>query len=462
MFWQPAAAKSDRYRITLIINNSPDSVMYMGYYYSDNSYIIDTAFRDRKGRFVFSSEDRSLLPGMYFFSVSSTRWIDFVIYNEKPFFTFVTDESDWVDNMQVKDSKENELFFNYKRGSNRIYDEYEHRIMQADSASRRLLEHEMDVRQRELKNQVIRDNPGRMISMVMQATKDVFPSVPVVSASGDTLSQRERFEFYMEHYFDSMPLDNDILVRTPKMVFYQRVNDYFDVYLKGAMPEVIIHYADMLIEKARPSRENFKWLVHSIKEKYLRSNITLYEAVVVHMIQRYYASGDAWWCSASTIDEMTALASKWDRLLIGRTAPELILFDTLRVPHSLHHLPNRYKLLVFWSPTCGHCKTVIPELYSRYQNLVQQYDIGTFAILSEPDDATRTLWHRFIERHGLHWLNLDGGEANIDWHDVYDVVTTPQIYLLDQDNKIIAKKLNADTFERVVRAFCKPRDSQQP
>lgn len=451
-----SASAKNAYRITLKVRNSTDSVMYMGYYYAEKTYILDTARRDKKGQFVFQS-DRSLYPGLYFFSASTTRWVDFVVYREKPFFSFTTDDADWVGNMEVKGSRENEIFFNYKRGSDRIYDEYEHRIMQSDSAMRRQLEAEMQRRQHDFKNQCIRENPDCMIALMMQATKDIYPSVPVVSASGDTLTQRERYTFFMEHYFDSMPLHDDMLVRTPKGVFYQRVMDYFDVYLKGASPEVIIAYADSLIERARPSKENFKWLVHTIKEKYLRSNITAYEAVTVHMIHRYYSSGEAFWCAASTIDEMTTLADKWDRLLIGRTAPELILFDTLRVPHSLHHLPHRYKLLVFWSPTCGHCKVAMPALYEAYRRLSERYDIGTFAILSEPDDPTRKLWHQFIADHNLHWLNLDGGEANIDWHEVYDVVSTPQVYLIDEENRIIAKKFNAETFEKLVSVLCEPK-----
>ena len=73
-------------------------------------------------------------------------------------------------------------------------------------------------------------------------------------------------------------------------------------------------------------------------------------------------------------------------------------------------------------------------------------------MLSEPDDATRPKWHKFIEEHGLDWINLDGGEANIDWHEVYDVVTTPQIYLLDRDKVIVGKHLNAEVFEKIVKA----------
>ena len=120
---------------------------------------------------------------------------------------------------------------------------------------------------------------------------------------------------------------------------------------------------------------------------------------------------------------------------------------------SLYNLKSKYTLLIFWSPTCGHCKTIIPDLFKRYARYKDKYDIAAYAVLSEPDDATRPKWHEFIKANHLDWINIDGGEANLDWHEVYDIVTTPQIYLLDKDKKILAKKLDAETFEEVLKAL---------
>ena len=80
-----------------------------------------------------------------------------------------------------------------------------------------------------------------------------------------------------------------------------------------------------------------------------------------------------------------------------------------------------------------------------------------FAILSEPDDETLPKWHRFIKEHKMHsprWLHLNGAVANVDWHQVYDVTSTPQIYLIDnQTHKILAKKLNADLFAQICQSL---------
>lgn len=91
-----------------------------------------------------------------------------------------------------------------------------------------------------------------------------------------------------------------------------------------------------------------------------------------------------------------------------------------------------------------------------------KYDIGAFTILSDPDDKTRKEWHKFMADHNMNspaWLSLDGGEANVDWHDVYDIVTTPQIYLIDENNIIVAKKLGEETIERAINVICAPEQS---
>ena len=58
-------------------------------------------------------------------------------------------------------------------------------------------------------------------------------------------------------------------------------------------------------------------------------------------------------------------------------------------------------------------------------------------------------WKKYIKDKGLNWDNYNGGEANVDWHEVYDIISTPVIYLLDKDKKIVGKKLDADILKKL-------------
>lgn len=454
---QSFAAK-ENYHITVKIADGNDSMLLMGNYYAKGTYALDTAYRDKNGVYTFSSSEKELHPGLYFFATGTGKFVEFVVYREKPFFSFETKDDDWMRHMVVKGSAENECFFRF------------HRLRQEaaallppepsrDSASyldyRRLMERTMD----SLRLDFIDKNPERMISRMMLATKEV--PVPTKDPFGLPLDNQFRWKYYVTHYFDNMPLDDDFLVRTPQAVFYDRVMNYMDQALNGAPPEMITPYLDTLLNRAKPSKENFKWLLHTLTEHYLQSKIMVYDAVYVHLIQEFYAKGDAWWMTPTDLESEIDRAERWDKLLVGRIAPELFLYDTLHQGHSLHRQDHDFTLLIFWSPACGHCQATIPALYEKFQNYKKKYDIQGFAILTEFDDETVVKWKKFINEHHLDWINLNGAEANVDWHEVYDVTSTPQIYLLDRDKQILAKKLGADTFEQVMDAIIHEREAGQ-
>ena len=435
------------YKFTLQVDGSTDSLLVVGYYHAKDLRILDTAFNNGHGKFVFEG-DRELKPGLYYFSDGKGRFVDFVVYYEKPFFKFHTDDRDWKRNMSVSGSKQNTLFYNFNRSTEAIYDALEAAGKEMDSAEYAVYQHRQLKRLDTVRMQFIEQHPESMLSHMMLATKD-----PV--APPDSLSGNERYFHIMHHYFDNMPLDEDFLIRTPRTIFYNRVNSYVEKNMQGAPPSVIIPLLDTLIDRSEPAPEVFKWLLLTLTEKYLQSNIMVYDEVYVHLVQRYFATGKADFLAPSTVDEQIERATKWERLLVGREAPELILFDTTRRVWSLHHMPGRYTLLLFWSPTCGHCRTVIPAVYEVFNRVADSLDMTAFAILSEPEEHTIAKWKSFLAEHNMtnpRWVNLNGGEANIDWREVYDVQTTPQIYLIDNEtHKFLAKKLDANLFETICK-----------
>ncbi|MBR1785354.1 MAG: DUF4369 domain-containing protein [Bacteroidales bacterium] len=422
-------------------------MVYLCYYYAQHEKIFDSAIVDRKGRFVFEGS-RRMPDGMYFFNSRDGRRADFVVFHEKPQFRFVTDNRDWQRNMVASGSKQNEVFFNFNRVLATFHDELDEARRDMDSATfaafrlRRL--HQLDT----VRMQFIEQYPEAMVSRMMMATRD--PAAPPDSVRGN-----DRYFYVMHHFFDNVPLDEDFILRTPRNVFYDRLSEYVDKRMHGLTPELAIPLLDSLIDRSEPSPEVFKYLVHTLTEKYLQSNIMVYDEIYVHLINRYYASGKAVWAEASWLDKELERASKWERLLVGREAPELILFDTTHRAYSLHHMPGRYTLLLFWSPSCGHCREIIPDVYSRFVRVADSLDMTAFAILSEPDEGTTVKWKKFIHEHGMdspRWIHLHGGEANVNWRDVYDITSTPQIFLIEnKTHKFVAKKMGGELFDQICR-----------
>lgn len=449
------AKKKPNYEITLKINQGKDTMMLLGYYHGKGNRVVDTAWIDKKGRFVFSSTTKNLPEGLFFFANSKGNYVEFVVYKEKPFFDFETQEEDWTTNMKVKGSAQNTFFFNFHHEQGIINMDLARKQMQLDSAEFHAYCDVQFARLDSIRHAYCDNHPEMFLAKMMNITKEVYP--PLTNDKGDTLNDYQRRDYYLEHYFDNMPLEESCVLNTPKKVFYERLANYFDNILKYASPEEIISRIDPVVERAKVSPEVFQFLVIYLTQKYLQSNVMVYDEIYVHMVKKYFATEDNYWSTPSSIEKESTRAAKWERLLVGKEAPELILFDTNHVPHSLHAMPGKWKLLIFWSPSCGHCQHIIPAVYQVFEKYRDEYDLTAFAILSEPDDKTRKEWKEFMKKHNMNhpaWISLDGGEANVDWHDVYDIISTPQIYLLDENNIIQAKKLGESNAESIIKAIC--------
>ena len=453
------AAKST-YKITFVAEGCKDSALYMGFYLAQYRFFCDTAVNNGKGKFVFEG-DRELDPGLYYITNNKDHFVEFVVYHEKQRFTLSTDNDNWKLGMAAKGSKENEVFFNFNRVNESVYQDYVSAKNTLDSAEfYNVFAPAQRKRLDSIRLDYIDRYPNYMISRMMLATKDV--DIPRQHADGTDMTDRERLDWLMAHYFDNMPLDDNFILQTPKSVFYDRVMDYVEKHMNHMPPEMICPLLDSLIDRSEPAPKVYRWLILNLTNHFLQSHVMVYDEVYVHLVQRYFATGKVMGLEPSVIDEQVVRANKWERLLVGKVSPELILFDTVHRAHSLHHMPGRYTLLLFWSPTCGHCREIIPAVYNVFEKYADSIGMSAFAILTEPDDHTVAKWKNFITDHNMtdaRWVHLNGGEANVDWREVYDITTTPQIYLIDNnDHKFVAKKLSADILETILKVLIKEKE----
>jgi thiol-disulfide isomerase/thioredoxin len=116
--------------------------------------------------------------------------------------------------------------------------------------------------------------------------------------------------------------------------------------------------------------------------------------------------------------------------------------------------------VVFWDPTCGHCKEVLPKLDSFYRAKWKAAGLKIFAIGKETD-GNRKDWLNFINELQIQdWTHVYYSKADdkdrIDnnipgYSQLYDVLTFPTLYLLDKDKRIVAKKLTYQQTDDVLQ-----------
>ena len=135
---------------------------------------------------------------------------------------------------------------------------------------------------------------------------------------------------------------------------------------------------------------------------------------------------------------------------LGEQAANLELLDTAGKPKPLYNLSSDYTVVIFWDPNCGHCKEEIPRLDSIYRASWKAKKVKIYAVLSENDDQKNN-WKKFIREPDITgWTNVYQSKKQADeqldsnrpnFRQLYDVITTPTLYLLDKEKRIIGKKL---------------------
>jgi thiol-disulfide isomerase/thioredoxin len=170
------------------------------------------------------------------------------------------------------------------------------------------------------------------------------------------------------------------------------------------------------------------------------------DKVFVHVSDTYYLSGKVTWLDKETLDKLREQVAKLRFNLIGNLAQDLKM-ETLTGEYSrLHEIKAKYTLIMFWEPDCGHCKKVVPKVWEIY-NQFSRDEFEVFAVYTQSD---KTHWGQYIEEKHYDWINTWDPYNLTNFRFFYNVYSTPTLYLLDKDKKIIAKRIGAETVENIL------------
>ena len=316
---------------------------------------------------------------------------------------------------------------------------------------------EIDLKVKNYRDNFLNINSDKFFSKILNAnTQIIIPDEILDSSKSYQLS------YYRNHFWDYIDFSDERLLRT--RVFYNKMDQFLEK-LTAKHPDSISVSADILVEKSKANKEIFQYVVSYITSTYERSKIMGMDAVFVHMVENYYITNECDWVDSTQLVKITDRAQKIAPNLIGRKASEFLDYygrpfmkDTLGVLHTLEEIKSDYTVLVFFGPTCGHCKKEIPKIKNDVDSLIAiGYNIKTFAVATEFDKEE---WKKFInDQETGEWINVadinhddDGNPvASSDWRDKYDIYSTPVIYLLDKSKKIIAKRI---THKQMVEIIC--------
>lgn len=442
------------YKISGTIAGLKDSTVMLAYYFGGKQYVRDTAIVNN-GKFVFEG-NKELKGGMYLVALNDNKYFDIIIAEQN--FSFSTSIDDLFGSMLFRGSDENESFYQYL---NFITDMQKKviPIREQLKSAEGMLKDELQIKAKEIDKEVkeyriefVKNNSDKLFSKILMATTEIeIPESPLDSTG--VADKTFPYRFYKKHYWDNVDFSDERMLRTP--FFFSKMDDYLNKFTVQH-PDSINVSADILIDKSRANKVIFQYVVSYITSTYERSKIMGMDAVFVHMVENYYITNQCDWVDSTQLVKISDRAQKIAPNLIGREASKFVDFygrpfmkDTSGSIQSLDDIDADYTVLVFFGPTCGHCKKEIPKIKHNIDSLISVgYDIKTFAVATEFDKKE---WKKFIsDQKTGEWINVadinhdeEGNPvASSDWRDKYDIYSTPVVYLLDSNKKIIAKRIS--------------------
>ncbi len=432
------------YNIKFRINGLKDTTCMVAYYYSNGTYIKDTLRVDHAGRCSYKAP-ATLPRGLYALVISDKKYFDFVVNSDHKF-SLETDVVNPGLKVTVKDSPENDLFYQYLDHSREKYEEIQ--LLQAkikESADPKdtsgYYSRQIEAINNELiayKLDLVKTHPESFVALMINTMKE--PEVPEIpTLPNGRKDSLYAYRYYKAHFWDDCTFTDDRVLRTP--IFHNKLKKYYDNILVQD-PDTLIRETDALIEKSRSNEEMFKYMIWFTTYHYENSEIMGFDKIFVHVVDRYYITGQTTWITKEINDKIIKKANKMRPVLLGEKAPNMVMTDTTIQWVSMHNITAKYLMVLFWDPDCGHCEKEIPIIKEFYDQNREKYGLKIFAVCS---DTSLVKWKKAIRKKNMNWINVDGPRTLTgDFHEQYDINSTPVIYLLDDQKKIIAKRLAAD------------------
>ncbi len=481
---EPLQANDKPYEISFQVKGANDSVMYLAIYTFDKQYLIDTCYRAKNGTYTFR-KNRKLDKGMYMLiSQSKGKYIDFVI-NENEKFSCSFDTSSVIKSMKFTGSPENQRFhelvsfmadktldFNvFKAGMK--YADSKDSLRQLQEKTRNINK-EVDAFRKDFLNRY----PLGFVSDFVRLQMEPDISNPPKASNGRNDSVWV-YQFYKNTYWKDIPLGDERILHTP--IFADKLKNFFQKSLLQ-IPDSVNKEIPKVVDRCKPSPEMFKWVLYWLTNWSETNKIMGFDAVFVFIGDTYYKTGQVTFYSADQLKKIDERFNILKPLLLGKKCPELLTVDTVgaklcikygldtcktsdcltknyvshrdEIDQRLVYLSAskaKYTILLFWDVDCGHCKKEVPVVFESFQALRKEgIDVKVHAVYTQHELQK---WIKTLKEMKLidpYWKNVVDGVHFQNLKEVFDIYSTPVIYLLDEKGVIRYKRIGAEQISEII------------
>ena len=431
------------YEINITIMDLQDSTVFLAYHLGDKQYIKDTVKLDRSGNGIFRGQ-QTLPQGIYMIVLPGRKYFEILISDNQRFSLSCT-FSNYFNTLKFTGSKENSAFVEYQKNwvtmqqtaiaiSKRIQNNKQ------NNDSLKILGSVQKLQEENMKaylKSVVKANEGNFLGTLVKGLLPIdIPkfTIPIGYKNPDSIRWVLNYNYNKDHFFDNIDLNDERLIRTP--LLYSRLDSFFTNVLIQS-PDTINKEIDKLINKCSSNYKMFQFVSVYLFNHFRESEIMGHDAVMVKIADDIYLSGKADWVTREFKDDLRKQIDLIRPNLIGKKAENMVMDSYKGIFVSLYDVEKDFTVLYFWEPNCGHCQEATPKLKAYYDK-PKDYSLEVFAVCTTAD---KEKWTKYIEDNKITWINGWDPKRISHFDFYYNVQSTPTIYVLDKNKKIIAKKL---------------------
>lgn len=381
-------------KIDVKIDDINDTILYLMKYKSDKTQSIIDYSSISSAKKTFKNP-QNYDEGIYVLTDSKQNPLfEILIGKDQKFSLYVEDMMD-LNTYKIKGSKETSDYF-------KVYSKTIH-----DKLYIKALESEMEY---------FPDN-ARKIDSIKRELYDYQESM-LSKDKSSFLNTYIRFieDSEADHYFENLPLCDTRILNS--RLLKNKLDDYFDNHMANQNAGVICQNIDNLISKTNDCHEVRDYILWYLYSRYFNNDL-----IYIHLSDNYFSKLEINNLTQNIRNEIIKRSDVLRKITIGSVSPTFSYTDDEGNKIDLSEINAENLVLFFYKPDCQKCirdKRILGLIKNKQKDL-------TILYINISEDNYSNVSQDIINQ--------------------YDITTTPTIYVLDKNKRIIAKNIKAEEIE---------------
>lgn len=252
--------------------------------------------------------------------------------------------------------------------------------------------------------------------------------------------------------YNNFPWDNESFYNTQFIL--SSLNNYLKSIQINKIQYIIDQINSVLLANINSNNSKLKsYLAWSAFNYFATSKIMGQEEIAIYIAQNYFLNNKLTVPSNEAYVLIQNFVDFNKHSLIGMEAPNLNLQEINGNNFSITSLANIPTILFFYTDNCSICKEQTPLLL----DFINEYEGGMLNVIAIYTDSNKDLWKKYVEDNFssiynpfINWINVYDPSYNSNFQVLYNVLSTPQMFLIDQNKTIIGRNLDAKSLEELV------------